>query len=607
LGEDHQQERPAADLRHYLSLVWRRKWILLPIVVVIPLATYLISKGLSKTYEASTIVQVKDTEGSASLFSNSVDFGGSGAAEAARLIPTTVVGREAAKELGLPPDQGGSLAGQVSAHVDDGEAGFITITSRGDNAKQTAAVANAFAVAIGAKRAADATEDIDQTISNLSQQADEGDAHARAALAEQLQQLRALRASQNDATLVIEPAAAPGAPISPNPRRNATVAFVLALLLAAGVVPLLEGLDRRMRDPEDLEGIVEAPLLGMIPEDAFPGHAPGAHVREAFQTLRAGFTYFNVDSPLTSVVIASPGHGDGKTTVATNLAMALAQDDRNVILVDGDLRKPQVAKRLGIEQDVHFGIDAVLVQNEDLDDALVDVDVGAGRLRVLPGAAPPPNPSVLLGSQRMRAVLAELSERAEILIIDSPPILTVSDAIPLMQRVSGTVLVARMGYTSREALRKARQVITTARGTVLGVVATGTKVGGLYGYDGYGYGYGPVEEPLPGAQQNGAPPKRRGLLRRRIREEQGSVTLTARPGVAPSSEPKGQPTEEFTPPGARPAKDRARRKAAAQRDATRRGGPVPPQGQVRRPPQSPQGRQTPPGEGQPRQPPRDES
>jgi capsular exopolysaccharide synthesis family protein len=489
--------------------VWRRKWILLPIVVLIPLATYLVSKGLPKSYEATTLVQVRDTGTSAPLGQTNISFSSSSASEAARLIPTTAVARQAAKQLGEPPEQGPTGIDSVSANVDDAEAGFLTITVTSDNAERAADAANAFAEAIGATRASEAIIDIDETIRSLTAEASQGDEATQSELAQQLQQLRALKASLNDATQVIEPAAAPGSPVSPNPRRNATVAFVLALLLAAGLVPLLEGLDRRLRNPDELEEEVGAPVLATIPTEAFPGAVPGPHVREAFQTLRAALTYFNVDRTVTKVMITSAQRADGKTTVATNLAIALAEEGRDVVVVDCDLRRPQVAKRLGVGEDVHYGIEEVITERRSLPQALVNVEVEGGRLRVLPGGSPPPNPSVITGSERMRTLLAKLSEQVDMVIIDTPPLLPVSDAIPLLEQVSGTIMVARMDQTSRDSLRRARRLISSANGNVLGVVATGIKAGGLYGY-GYGYGY---ESEAAGDGGDGAVPSRgRGFL-----------------------------------------------------------------------------------------------
>jgi receptor protein-tyrosine kinase len=388
------------------------------------------------------------------------------------------------------------------------EAGFLRITAQDSDPKQAALIANAFAAAITESRTNDAIGKVDQTISNLERQG--GDATTQSEIEAQLQQLRATRAGLGETTQVIEPASPPTAAISPYPGRNTRIAFVLALLLAAALVPLLDAIDRRLRQPEELEQLSDSPLLGSIPDEAFPGRASGPFTHESFQTLRAGLTYFNIDRTLKSVIICSPGRGDGKTTVAANLARALAEDGRNVIAVDCDLRRPQLAKRLGVADQVNFGLDSVLIERRALAQALVDVEVDGGRLRLLPGGSPP-NPSVLLGSDRMRALLEGLGEKLDMVIIDTPPLLAVSDAIPLQQQVSGTVLVARMDHTSRDGVRKADSMISTAGGNLLGFVATGIELGGVAGVDAYGYGYGYAPEPAEnGAGPNGGRPRRFG-------------------------------------------------------------------------------------------------
>jgi capsular exopolysaccharide synthesis family protein len=492
--------RPGQDLRHYLRLAWRRKWLLLAVVVVIPLVTYLLAARSPSVYETSTLIQVQQTAVSSTVFGNQVAFSGTGAESAARLLQTTAVARVAARNLGEAPDQAGALIGEISVSVDDADdAGYLTISARGSDPNRAAEVANAFAAAIGATRTNRALAQIDQTIATLEKQASSADTPTREQLAQQLQQLRGLRASQGDTTQVLQPAP-PGTKIAPTPERSAKVGFVLALLVAAGLVPLMDVLDRRLRNPDELQRLLGVPLLGTVPEEAFPGHEAGPAVREAFQTLRAALTHFNIDRPLSKIAVTSPGGGEGKTTVATNLAIALAQSGRDVILVDGDLRRPRVAARFGRAGDVHFGLGTVLSEHRHPDEALLRVEVDAGRLRILPGDTPP-NPSVLLASQAMRDLLTRLAEQVDTVVIDTPPLLSVSDALPLMDQV-GTVLLARMDRTSRDDLYKASELISNARGQLLGLVATGIQLGGVYGYRGYGYGYRD-DKPLEATEEAG--------------------------------------------------------------------------------------------------------
>ena len=130
----------------------------------------------------------------------------------------------------------------------------------------------------------------------------------------------------------------------------------------------------------------------------------------------------------------------------------------------------------------------MLVGQSALEEAFVYVDTGAGRLRLLPGVVPPPNPAVLLGSVRMRNLLAELTEQVDMVVVDTPGLLAVSDAIPLFNQVAGSIVVSRLGRTPKDAVERATQVIKSAGGSVLGGVATGAQAGAGYGYYGY-YGY----------------------------------------------------------------------------------------------------------------------
>jgi polysaccharide biosynthesis transport protein len=475
------------DIRQWGRLMWRRKWLLLAIVIVIPTFVYVASARLPKVYQSSATINVRATAAASTLFSNHISAS-SDIAEAQTLIKTAAVGRRAARILGRSPTEARAILSHVTVmptNPNESSGSFLTITAQSSDPNEAADIANAVAEAVGRTRTASAIRAVNRQIRALSAQVEAGEAPSEAT-EQDLQQFRLLRASQVGTTPIIEPAAPAAAPISPQPRRNATIALILALLAAAALPPLLDRLDRRFREPGELEELLDVPVLALIPDDAFPGHTPHANVRESFQTLRASLTYFNVDRSLSSLVVTSPIQQDGKTTVAVNLALAYALDERDVVLLDADLRRPQVGPRLGKE--VSVGLDSVLVGERTLEEAFVYVDAGAGRLRLLPAATPPPNPAVLLGSQRMRLLLAELTEQVDVVIIDTPGLLAVSDAIPLFNQASGSVIVARLDQTPRDAVKRAKQVIESSGGTVLGSVATGAHAGGIYGYYGY-YGY----------------------------------------------------------------------------------------------------------------------
>jgi capsular exopolysaccharide synthesis family protein len=484
------------DFRVYGRALWRWKWLLLGFLVVIPLLSYVLEARKTKEYESSTLVRPQAVSVDLSQFGGQ-SLGPQNIDALARLITTTAVANAAAKHLKDHPASPGALLSGVSVQADE-TTGFLTITVQNPDPQRAADVANAFAAGITSNQVASANAQIDSTMEKIRSQLGElpkNDA-GRARLQQQLQQLQTLRSSQSTSEAVLERASPASAPVNHNTKRALELGFVIALLLGLGAVAIAENSDRRIRSPEDLEAMTGLPLLSAIPSSAFdPAEDEDLGDEEAFQMLRGALMYFNVDQRLKSVVITSPGQEDGKTTVAVRLAQSAARAGRNVILVDADLRRPQIGPRLFI--DAPEGLGAVLTGELDVWSSLYDVPVsaegdsqitGQGSLRLLPAGAPAPNPSELLSSEAMERTLHELESGADLVIVDSAAALAVSDALPLLRWASGVVVIARLNRTTRTAIRRLQKIITAASGTLLGVVATGAPSRG--GYDGYGYGYG---------------------------------------------------------------------------------------------------------------------
>ncbi len=482
------EEQKDTDPREFFRVLWRRKWVILLCIVLLPVAVYVYSDRLTKTYEASTVVQVQNTATDAGLFvDQDLPTGTANTAKIAALVGTTGVADETARLMGEPR---GALRGAITA-TDDEDTGFITITATAGSGVRAANIANTVARALRITRQESGVRRVDASIANVEKELAKlppGEELQRSQLSERLQGLRALRAAQAENTQVVEGAVAPSTAVSPNPKRNAILAFVVALFLAAGAVALAERLDRRLHDSRDLEKLTNTPLLAQIPSSAFPGAAPDPQLPIVFQTLRDSLTYFNVDQRLASLLVISPLKGDGKTSVATNLGVAFARAGKQVILVDADLRSPQVAARMGTPTTP--GLSEVISGNAEIQDSLSEIEPFGSYLRVLPGGTIPPNPSEMLGSARMSTILAELSEMSDLVLIDTAPVLVVSDAFPLFEQVAGIVGVSRLEQTPREAITRSIDVASTAGGRVLGMVATGARQpSDGYGY-GYGYGYG---------------------------------------------------------------------------------------------------------------------
>lgn len=463
------------DLRAYLKVLWRWKWLFLFIVIAAPTVAYVIDRAQTPLYQSSTLVGINTATLSTPSVSGSGSFSTSNITAIAELITTTPVA-DVAAGLMNPPASPGQIAGEVSATADP-TTDFLTISAQDRSPVRAAQIANAFAKAISLNLTQSALAQLNGSIKVIDTQLKHLAANdpARAALEQQRAQLVAARLTQGGQAAVLQPATPASAPVGGGARRTVEIGLVIGLLLGFGAVVLAESADRKLRTPEDLENMTELPLLAVIEPSAFSaGLTSSKEDDEAFQMLRTALMYFNVDRHLDSVLITSAGEKEGKTTVATRLAVAAASSGLNVILVDADLRRANAAKKLGISADE--GLGAVIAGACTLSDALVeqplDNHLGDGHLRVLPAGSPPPNPSALMSSPRMQEVLRQLESDSDLVIVDTPAALAVSDPVPLMRSVSGIVIVARMNRSSRLTLRRLQKIIHSAQGNLMGVVAT---------------------------------------------------------------------------------------------------------------------------------------
>jgi len=476
------------DLQKVLRVLWRRKWIVVGTVVVVTVAAFLIKQTTTpQEYRANAVVAVNPQTVNQSLSDNPTPAVGA-LAPVARIIVTTRFARLAARGL-KPSADPHVLREQIKVREND-EAGVLTITASANSPKRAADIANAYGRVTVRDREYAARQTVDLAIKQLQGQLARLESPAeRLQLSRQLQRLRALRAGQNANAQLLEPAFR-GEPIDRKVSKFTLTAFMISILVGLALALLVDRLDRRIRSEQELESLTGLPLLSTVPLSAFPSEAsagvasatgPGA---EAFRRLRAGLIYFNVSQPVKSVLITSPGSQEGKTTIAVNLALAAARQGKNVLLIDADLHRPRVHERLGLE--AGRGLSDVLSANASLDDSIQTFQAGDGRLSVLPAGTVPPNPSELLASERMQSLL---ETPMDLIVLDTAPLLAVSDAIPLLKQVSGIIVAARIDATTRDGVKRVAQTVRTAEGTVLGVVATGVETPESYGY-GYGYGYG---------------------------------------------------------------------------------------------------------------------
>jgi polysaccharide biosynthesis transport protein len=312
----------------------------------------------------------------------------------------------------------------------------------------------------------------------------------------------------------VDMARTPAVPTEPNIPRNLGFGFVLGLTSGIGLAFLLEGIDNTVRTPEQAQAISGLPSLGMIPlgsrsnleansrglsvagskesVELITQSRPQSQMSEAYRALRTSLLLTSVGAPPKIILITSALPQEGKTTTSVNTATVLAQKGTRVLLIDADLRRPSIHKTLGLGPRV--GLSNVLTGGANLQEATFRSSL-MPNLFVLPAGTPPPNPAELLASAQMAEVLAELREQFDHIVIDTPPTLSVTDAVVLSTRADAVVLVIRCGQTTKPALRRSREILMQVNARVAGVLLNAVNLDSpdyyyYYEYQGkYGHRY----------------------------------------------------------------------------------------------------------------------
>ena len=320
-----------------------------------------------------------------------------------------------------------------------------------------------------------------------------------AALLDKLQDARIDEAVQQGNVKIADLSGVPKRPVLP--QRRKTLLFAILIGLAGGIALafFLDYLDTAIQTPDDIERHAGIPCLGFVPMtiDDTPGsiitiRKPKSPSSEAYRSLRSALKYASLDAPIRTMCVSGAGASEGKSMTTANLAAVTAESGLRVIAVDTDLRRPSLHRLL--EGDNEYGVTNVLAGDMPLERALQPTLVDG--LLLLATGPLPPNPSELLDSRRMSELVQELSAQCDLVIFDAPPLLVVTDATIMSSKCDATVLVAETGRVSREAVQKCRDLITTARGKVVGVVLNKvrlTKASSYYYYyyyrEYYYYGY----------------------------------------------------------------------------------------------------------------------
>ncbi len=305
---------------------------------------------------------------------------------------------------------------------------------------------------------------------------------------------------------VIEPADIPRVPVSPKPVLNLILAVAIGLTLSIGAVLLLEYLDDSIRSPAEIRTLLGAPVLtaigridgGDYPTKLVAENMPRSPITEAYRALRTNLQFASLDKPLKTIVATSAGPSEGKSLTSANLAVVLAQAGLSVVLVDADLRRPVQHKIFGLKNNVGLTtwlvgqpVDTLVAAGGSRSEPVMSVksaleafvqNTHVPRLRVCTSGSLPPNPAEVLGSARMRQFIDEVTQSADIVILDSPPCVTVTDAVVLSQWADGVLMVLDQKVTTRQAVQRARENLQSAGARVLGAVINRLDTRGTSGY-----------------------------------------------------------------------------------------------------------------------------
>jgi len=492
-------------LREYLDVLRRRKTLIVLIAVVITVPTLVISLLKTPVYagEAEILLRPRSSETLFDPNSGTRLDPNREVQNEIRILQSEPVRAAVRSQLGSAP--------KVSARP-DGPTDIIRVTAKSTDPQQAASLANAYTNAyidFRRKQAVDdvlaASQQVQGKITELQKQVDAAPpgsqkdslVQAQALFKQKLDQLQVDGALKQGGAQLVTPATAPTSPVEPRPVRSGLIALVAGVVLGTGFAFLREFLDDSVKTKDDFEKVAPGvPVLGLIPVvSAWRGKEtpylvslddPNSPAAEAYRTLRTSIQFIGLDQPMRTLQITSANPQEGKTTTLANLAVALARSGSTVAIVCCDLRRPRIHEFFGLDNEV--GFTSVLLGKVGLAGAMQEVPDQA-RLSLLASGPLPPNPSELLSSKRTVEVLGSLQAEYDIVLIDAPPVLPVTDALVLSGRVDATLLVSVAGATTRKEAARAVELLRQVDAPLVGAVLNGVDTEGSYGYAYQSYRY----------------------------------------------------------------------------------------------------------------------
>jgi polysaccharide biosynthesis transport protein len=496
------------ELREYLNII-RGRWWLIALSAVVCVAIALVTSLLQKpTYQGQAQVLVLARQNTGSLLVGASQDQQPAAPEQAdvvtqaQVIQSPRIASEVVKSLGLTTSAA-NLLRRVTATT-DGQSNIVTIDALDGSAERAARIANEFAQAyVSWSRDTEmaslkaAGDEVAKSLAAAQQRVTElagsnGSSSQNelrmaeslsSALTDKLAQIRINQGLATGSASVLALAVTDPNPVSPNPVRNSGLGLVLGLALGLGIVFVAEQMNTRIRTQEEAQEIYGAPVLASIPTEVFgKGETrrltmtqhPDTPAADAYRGLRINMDFINFEKQIKTVVVASAVPGEGKSTVAANLACALAESGQKVVLLGCDFRRPTETAFFECADGL-IGLSDLLKTGKPRLEAFQKVP-GLDTLVVVAAGSMPPNPSDLLGSSRMKELVASLRESMDWVIMDAPPLLAVPDAAALARWADGVLMVAHVGASTRDAALTARGQLEKVGARILGISVWGARV-----------------------------------------------------------------------------------------------------------------------------------
>jgi succinoglycan biosynthesis transport protein ExoP len=497
----------------YLQVLRQRRWWIVSITLLGLAASLALSLTAHKQYSATAQLLVQSSFGASDIGTvQQQSVTQTDVETELQLVTSAPVQQAVRRQLGSTPAVSASEVGQTDV---------IAVTATSRVPAQASVIANLYATAfvqygqsVATRSLATAEAELRSQIASLGNQLKtfKGDytspeasalLNQEAVLKEQLAQMQVTGSVETSPVVLVTPAQTPSSPSSPQPVQDGVLGLAAGLLLGLGGAFLRDSLDDRLTSKEAAELAAGAPVLAATPlvtswrrqkqPLVVAVTDPTSAAAESYRSLRTSLQFARQGQQLRSLVVTSPGVAEGKTSVLANLGVVFAQAGERVVLVSCDLRRPRIGEFFGLSEQV--GLTCALLGQRTLAEAVLPVP-GFDRLSLLPAGPVPSNPAEMLNSAHAADIFAQLRAHFDLVLIDSPPILPVTDAAILSRYADATLMLAAAGQTRQADLHRAAERLDQAGATILGVVLN--KVTRQHGpYYGYAYGYKAYSTKVP--------------------------------------------------------------------------------------------------------------